>query len=172
QGAGWGHNVTTSAPAFETNHYYGGRAKLLWRPSDALSLLFAVDFDDTKSSEGFYRPAYGTVGAGFYPSPSGYYDLVDWTDPYWETKQSGASLKVAADFGWGRLVSISAGRSTTQRQIFDQSGGPIPIVPIYTNGPADTFTQEVQLLSADGSPVTWIAGVFFMHDSSGYDPVD
>jgi iron complex outermembrane receptor protein len=172
QGQGWGHNVTTNAPAFETNHYYGGRAKFLWTPGDALSFLLAVDFDDNKSSEGFYRPAYGTVGAGFYPSPSGYYDLVDWTDPYWITKQSGVSLKITAELSWARLVSISADRSTTQQQIFDQSGGPIPLVRVETNGPADTFTQELQLLSADGSPITWIAGVFFMHDSSGYEPVD
>ncbi|MDB6042044.1 MAG: hypothetical protein JWM63_595 [Gammaproteobacteria bacterium] len=172
QGEGWGHNVTTGAPAFKNNRYYGGRVKFMWTPNDALSFLLAGDYDNTKSSEGFYRPAYGTVGAGLYPAPSGFYDLVDWTNPYWIVKQSGVSLKVTGDMGWARLVSTSAYRYTTQQLLFDQAAGPIPIVRASTNGPDHTFTQEFQLLSAENSPLTWIAGLFFMRDSSGYDPGD
>jgi len=171
QGDGWGHNVTTGNEAFKTNQYYGGRIKFLWTPNDALSFLLAFDYDNTTSSQGFYRPAYGTVGAGFYPSPSGFYDLVDWTDPWWRVKQSGVSLKFSADMQWAKLVSITAYRYTVQEQLFDQAAGPFPIVKATINGPDHTFTQEFQLLSQSNSPLTWIAGLFFMHDSSGYEPL-
>lgn len=171
QNEGWGHNVTTGNPAFENNRYYGGRVKFLWTPSDALSFLLAFDYDNTKSSQGFYRPAYGTVGAGFYPSPAGFYDLVDWTDPFWVVRQQGVSLKFNWDMQFARFVSISAYRYTVQQQLFDQSGGPFPIVRASINGPDRTFTQEFQLLSPENSRLTWIAGLFFMHDSSGYDPL-
>jgi len=171
QNEGWGHNVTTGNPAFENNRYYGGRVKFLWTPSDALSFLLAFDYDNTKSSQGFYRPAYGTVGAGFYPSPAGFYDLVDWTDPFWVVRQQGVSLKFNWDMQFARFVSISAYRYTVQQQLFDQSGGPFPIVRASINGPDRTFTQEFQLLSPENSRLSWIAGLFFMHDSSGYDPL-
>jgi iron complex outermembrane receptor protein len=171
QGNGWGHNLTTGESAFKDNRFYGGRIKLLWTPSEKTSVLLTLDHDDTKSSEGFYRPQFGTVGAGFYPAPAGFYDLVDHTNPYWDVKQGGVSLKVMQDIDWARLVSISAYRSTEQEQYFDQSGAPIPLVVANLIGPDRTITQEFQLLSPENSPFTWIGGFFFMHDASGYDPL-
>jgi iron complex outermembrane receptor protein len=171
QGEGWGHNVTTGNPAFDTNRYYGGRIKFLWTPTQETTVLFAVDHDDTKSDEGFYGPVKGTVGAGFYPAPSGFYDLSDHNDPFWDVKQTGASLKVTQDMQWSRLVSISGYRRTNQYQMWDQSGAPIPIVDVRITGPDRTFTQELQLLSPDNSSLTWIGGLFFMSDRSGYDPL-
>jgi iron complex outermembrane recepter protein len=172
QRQGWGHNVTTGDPAFGDNRYDGGRSKLLWMPSDSLSFLLNLDYDSTRSSEGFYRAAYGTVAAGLFPSPAGFYDLADWTNPYWLVKQSGASLKGSDDLGWAKLVSISAYRYTTQQSLFDQAAGPIPIVRVSTNGPDHTLTQELQLLSPEAARTTWIAGFFYMHDSSGYAPLN
>jgi iron complex outermembrane recepter protein len=171
QGNGWGHDLTTGDPAFKENRFYGGRIKFLWTPSEATSVLLNVDHDDTKSAEGFYRPQFGTVGAGFYPAPSGYYDIVDHTNPFWDVKQGGVSLKITQDMGWSQLVSISAYRSTTQEQYFDQAASPISIVTANLIGPDRTITQELQLLSPQNSSLTWIAGVFLMHDDSGYDPL-
>jgi iron complex outermembrane recepter protein len=171
QGDGWGTNVTTGNDAFKNNRYYGGRVKFDWTPSDTSDLLLAFDYDNTKSSQGFYRPQYGTVGAGFYPSPSGFYDLVDWTDPFWVVKQWGASLKFTDEWNWGKFVSITAYRDTVQQQLFDQSGGPFAIVRASINGPDRTITQEFQLLSTHDSPLTWITGLYYMHDSSGYQPL-
>ncbi|MET0164367.1 MAG: TonB-dependent receptor, partial [Vicinamibacterales bacterium] len=171
QGSGWGDNLTTGNDAFETNEYYGGRVKLLWSPSDATSVLLAFDHDKTKSSQGFYRPVHGTVGAGFYPAPDGWYDMVDNTDPFWEVKQSGASLKITQDLSWSKLVSITAYRDTEQVQLFDQSAAPVPIAVVNISGPTKTFTQEFQFLSPKDSAVTWIAGLFYMSDESGYDPL-
>ena len=172
QGNGWGHNVTTGSSAFKDDRFYGGRIKFLWTPSDKTTVLLAIDHDDTKSSEGYYRPAAGTVGAGFYPSPPGFYDLVDYTNPYWDIKQGGISVKINQDLSWAKLVSISAYRSTIQQQYFDQAAGPFPIVTANLIGPDRTLTQELQLLSPQGaSPISWIGGFFFMHDNSGYDPL-
>ncbi|MET0660886.1 MAG: TonB-dependent receptor, partial [Steroidobacteraceae bacterium] len=174
QGSGWGDNPTTGNDSFETNKYYGGRVKLMWKPSDATSVLLNIDHDNTKSSQGFYGPVKGTVGAGSYQPASGYYDLVDYTEkePYWRVKQTGGSLKVTQELGVGKLVSISGYRDSEQIQHWDQSGAPVPIVPVNISGPTKTFTQELQLLSPDDSAVTWIAGLFYMHDKSGYDPLE
>jgi iron complex outermembrane recepter protein len=172
QGSGWGRNVTTGQDAFKTNRYSGGRLKFLWTPTDQTSVLLALDHDNTKSSEGFYGPVKGTVGAGgIYQPAAGFYDLVDHTNPLWEVQQSGASLKITQEMGWARLVSISAYRDESQDQYFDQSGAPFPLVDAGIHGPDRTLTQELQLLSPDKSPVTWIAGFFFMNDRSGYDPL-
>ncbi|MET0985243.1 MAG: TonB-dependent receptor, partial [Steroidobacteraceae bacterium] len=173
QGSGWGDNPTTGKDAFETNKYYGGRVKLLWEPSDATSVLFNLDHDNTKSSQGFYGPVKGTVGAGgLYAPPDDYYDLVDHMDPYWRVKQTGGSVKITQELNnFGKLVSVSAYRDSEQQQHWDQSGAPFPLVPVDIKGPTKTFTQELQLLSQDDSAVTWIAGLFYMHDESGYDPL-
>ncbi|MET0983820.1 MAG: TonB-dependent receptor [Steroidobacteraceae bacterium] len=171
QGKGWGDNVTTGDDAFDLNRYIGGRIKLLWEPSDATSVLLTVDYDKTKSGQGYYRPVEGTIGAGFYPAPPDYYDLVDHTDPHWQVEQAGVSAKITHDFTQTRLVSISAYRDTTQDQYFDQSGGPIPLVIVDLSGPTKTFTQEFQLLSPEDSKVSWIGGLFYMADESGYQPL-
>jgi iron complex outermembrane recepter protein len=171
QGEGWGHNLTTGDPAFQENRFYGGRVKLLWTPTDKTTVLLALDHDDTKSSQGFYRPQFGTVGAGFFPAPQGFYDIVDHTNPFWDVKQTGVSLKITQDVDWAKLVSISAYRSTIQEQYFDQAASPIPIVVANLIGPDRTITQEFQILSPGSSRISWIGGFFFMHDASGYDPL-
>ena len=168
---GWGRNLTTGAPAFNDSRFYGGRVKFLWTPTGQTTALLALDHDDTRSSEGYYRPAYGTVGAGFYPAPAGYYDLVDHTNPYFDVKQGGASLKVTQDTDWARVVSISAWRSTAQEQHFDQAAGPTSIVTADIVGPDRTITQELQVLSREKARLSWIGGLFFMRDSAGYDPL-
>src|SRR5262249_10923445 len=37
--------------------------------------------------------------------------------------------------------------------------------------PETTFTQELQLMSRQGSSFEWIAGLFYFNDKAGFDPI-
>jgi iron complex outermembrane receptor protein len=163
QREGWGSNFTTGNDAY-TQNTYGGRAKLLWEPSDEARVLFNVDFDDYENGQAVYfRPAPGTTSnAGESSIPPDYiYDTRENLDPIAAVKQYGASVKVNLDFMPVSFVSISSYRHSEATQQFSQDGSSIrrlnPLL-VYEN---DTYTQEFQLLSPADSKIAWVTGLYF-----------
>jgi iron complex outermembrane recepter protein len=171
---GWGRNVV-SGESIYTGWNYGGRLKLLWTPSPRTSALLNVDYDDTRTEEGINLRAWpGTSslnpgGAGI-SSPAGYYDVNAIPGTHSITYQSGASLKLTYDFEWARLVNITAWRHTKAVEGIDEDPG-IALANAILNAEERTWTEEIRLSSAQSSKSTWVAGLFFYHDVSGYDPL-
>jgi iron complex outermembrane recepter protein len=119
---------------------------------------------------GSLNPVPPFPNGGFAPAP-GYYDPIESLDTEGSTRQYGASLKLAHDFGGSRLVSISAYRDTRNEYLVDEDAGPLPIVNAQIVTPETTFTQELQLISQPGSRISWIAGIFYFDDEAGFDPI-
>ena len=172
QNDGWGTNFTTGNPAYRF-HNNGGRAKLLWTPSEKTSVLLNIDSDDYFNQQAvFFRPAPGTrssAGATSVP-PAGIYDTNENLDPVAAVKQYGASVKVNHEFSAVNFVSISAYRHSLATQIFAQDGSStfrLNPTLIYTT---KTWTQEFQVLSPAESKFSWVAGVFYLKDSTAVDP--
>jgi iron complex outermembrane recepter protein len=172
QGTGWGVNLATGKDVFTTKQY-GGRAKLLWTPSDTTSALLIIDTDTTNSQVGGgFHPAYGTVPFGGFAPPSGFYDVNSDLQPDGQTHQSGVSLKVMHEFGWAKLTSISAYRKSEASYSFDEDLSPLPVIGAYVNFSAHTLSQEFRLESQPRSALSWITGFFYMHDLSQEYPLD
>ena len=172
QNDGWGQNFTTGNPTY-LQHNSGGRIKLKWSPSEATSVLFNIDGDNYFTQQAVYfRPAPGTVSSAGLVStpPAGRYDTREVLDPEASVKQYGGSIKINHDFGAAQLVSISAYRHAKAIQDFEQDGA-----SIYRQNPrltynTKTITQEFQVLSPESSSWNWVAGAFFLDDTSAVDP--
>lgn len=179
QAEGWGRNVTNGAPTFRSREH-GGRIKFLWTPTARTSVLLSLDFDRTASQEGVGFAAWPGTGSldplppfpngGFAPA-TGYYDLRENFNSDGENRQAGESLRLTQDFAWSRLVSISAYRDTRGDYLIDQDLGPLPIVNIAITTEETTYTQEFQLLSVQKSRISWIAGLFYLNDKAGFEPL-
>ena len=179
QSEGWGRNVTTGVPAFRYRDY-GARIKFLWNASDRTAALLTLDFDKTVTQEGLGFRAFPGTGSldplppfpnGGFPPASGYYDPNEGYNSNGPVRQYGVSLKITRDYDWSRLVSISAYRDTRGDDTIDEGSGPLPIANAQVASPEMTFTQEVRLISQAGSALSWIAGVFYLHDNAGFDPI-
>jgi iron complex outermembrane receptor protein len=169
---GWGHNLVTGSESF-TGHYYGGRAKLLWAPSESTSALLTLVHDTVVSEEGLnYRGAPGTKTQGGVPAPEGWFDYfsdVDDSSHFWT---NGASLKVTHDSSWSKFVSITAFNHSENPANYNLTLGPGPnFTPVHIVGKDSTWTQEFRLLAPDASSIKWAAGLFFMNDTAKYNPL-
>ena len=171
---GWGKDVLTGVAAY-TGWDYDSRVKLLWTPCDRTSAMLNLDYEDMRTEEGINLRAWpGTTsfdpaGAGF-PAPAGYYDVNGVPHSHSITHQFGASLKVTHDFGWARLVNITARRDTKAVTGVDEDPG-IALADVALSGTEHTWTQELRLSSTQTSRSSWIAGLFYYHDVSSYDPL-
>ena len=172
QGSGYGKNLYNGQDVYKTDHNFGLRSKWLLEPADWLTLRFVADYGQFKSSQYAQRLAFGTT----YPPPFGpNYGGSPWTvdlstQPYVKNRQGGVSLQANADLGALTLTSITAYRRSRFEINYDAdvSGA---IGRDYLAFQADSqFSQELQLLSPAGSPLSWTAGLFFWHQDSRYDP--
>jgi iron complex outermembrane receptor protein len=168
---GWGRDLTTGSPAY-AGWDNGGRAKLLWTPSDHFSALLTYDLDNTSTAEGVsYTPAAGTLAVPGIPGPTGYYNTLGNVNGQSINEQQGVSLKLTSDFDWSKLVSISAWRQTKAIETFAYDPVPIALADVIITNPERTLTQELRLLSPEGQKWSWIVGAFYFHDVAGFDPL-
>ncbi len=171
QQAGWGRDFTTGSPTY-AGWDDGGRAKLLWTPTDRFTALLTYDLDNTSTGEGVtYTPAAGTLAVPGIPGPSGYYNVLGNVNGQSINEQQGASLKLTTDFDWSKLVSVSAWRQTKAVETFAYDPVPIPLANVVITNPERTLTQELRLLSPDSQKWSWIVGAYYFHDTAGYDPL-
>ena len=108
-------------------------------------------------------------GASSIPPP-GVYDTFENLDPTAADKQYGGSIKINQEFSAVNFVSISAYRHSLATQVFAQDGSSIfrlnPTLVYATK----TWTQEFQVLSPAASKIAWVAGLFFLKDTTTVDP--
>ncbi|HUB28000.1 MAG TPA: TonB-dependent receptor [Tepidisphaeraceae bacterium] len=177
QGDGWGRNITTGEPTYKSWDF-GGRVKLLWTPTTRTTVLLNLDHDTTVSGEGVNNTPTGNTAIGAPPFPpfymppgSSYYDTIETNPAYATVRQDGGSIKVTQDLDWARLVSISSYRYT--KAVYEENEIPTPInlFNALITTPERTWTQELQLLSPDNSPITWIGGFYYFDDASSFDPL-
>jgi iron complex outermembrane receptor protein len=175
---GWGRDLFTGGDIFKDEDDFGARTKWRWHPTDATSVTLTFDYFSSLSSQGYLQVVPGAVpGARLY----GTYGFVGWYNnqalPALEpgrNTQYGEAVTIHHEMSWANFVSISAWRDFRSTSFSD-----VAIVPLYAPGistsmgraETQTGTQEFQLLSPSGSAISWVTGLFFLHDLSGDDPV-
>lgn len=171
---GYIDNVATGKKDVNDAEVRGGRAQLMWTPSEAFSLRLSalaqnlhgnalanggVDVDPLT-----LKPLYGDLKQSRAPGTGNFgvrYRLYD--------------ASINADFGWSQFVSVSS-YSTLDRQSNPDATvayGPIvnPALGLdnggYSiNGPIHLgkFTQELRLQSPEDRTLEWRAGVFYTRE--------
>lgn len=151
-------------PDFMNLDDFGGRAKLLYKPTDDWEVEFSADYARDKGRKSAYGP-FETV----------WEDGVDQAVPFLdETKNYGASLKSTWQMDFGELVSVTAWRGA------EGGGGGGNYTPVAFQSASyerdyDQFTQEVRA-SGEGERFDWTLGGFFLYsnekryESAGFFP--
>lgn len=157
-------------PRHELN--YGGRAKLVWAPTDALKVTASTERLIGESYEqGAYRNVQANslpyvFGAPFLDRP---YDVNSASPQFNNTKTWGNYLRAELELDKVQLMSLTSYRKWSGDGSADIDGTALPIIvngsqPAYS----DQFSQELQLMSPVGNDISWIAGAYYFHENSGY----
>ncbi len=173
QGDGYGKNLTTGKDVFVTRDF-SARSKLLWNLADATSLQFTVLYDKFRSDQGLSgRLLPGSIGRdGVTTAPADFYDVKQNLFNMSHNTQWQSNIRLIHDFGGVTLKNVAAYVNNKTRNTFDNDNTPAVINEQPLNHQySKTWTNELQLSSNNKGGVTWIAGLFYLNNKSGYTPV-
>ena len=161
---GWGNNVFTGDQIHRIDHEAVVRGKVVWTPTDRLTIKLGGDYSNLKNSLGSNvrdaGPSFLPVLTDVYPS-NNIYDVANSATNKNTYKGGGGSLQVEYDAGFARLVSISAQRSYEYTSLFDTDPSFLPFELFGIHQKGEQFSQELQLVSKNSGPFTWTAGLFY-----------
>ena len=165
---GWGRNVLTGEDHF-TSKAYGVRGKIKAQLGEDTTFLLTGVYDKRISDQGglSVNIVPGTFGfRGWSPAAlgAGFYDAANNQLMQYRNQSINVSGKLEHDFGKAILRSITAYSDIKFFLISESDASPTDWQDAILHQGSKTFTQELQLLSASGSPVQWILGVYYLHD--------
>lgn len=154
---GYVDNLDTGVRNANTLQDYGGRAILLFRPTDRLSvrLLGSYENSDPEDSGLTNRAVSDRLGRlvrrSFRPD-------------VFAGKLQNYNATIDYDFGGARLTSSSTYSHYFQDFVADISGAVGRLFPylIEATGPQKTFVQETRLASNAGGRFDWVVGGFYL----------
>jgi len=171
QSRGWGTDVATGIDAFKEKDF-SARTKWLWTPAEGTRILLSGDFSVSQGEQGLgLSPLPGTRGLDGVTSNSGFYNTAGVPNDSYKTTQYGGAIRIEQNLGWAQLKSITASRRSISPFFLDQDATPLPLINADINGRDRSVSEELQLLSTDSSKIKWIGGIYYLHDTSGYQPL-
>jgi outer membrane receptor protein involved in Fe transport len=148
-------------------HFVSGRAALLWKPSDALSITTTLMYQRI-DADGYNS---------YQQDPGGQriYQPYDQKEPYYDSFKLG-SLTVVYDFGPATLTSATSYWKRDVIQSTDSTEALQNINNLTTfiqnlyqeEDPTSQFSQEFRLTSTGSGPLQWQGGLYFANLKSGY----
>ncbi|MFA5632013.1 MAG: TonB-dependent receptor [Porticoccaceae bacterium] len=175
QGEGYGKNLTTGNDINKADiHSNALRSNWLIDFSENTQARLSLDYAERKENTAIARqPAPGVIGVDGVTTFSGdFYDIQANGDSFTDSESWGASLKITHEFGNVDLVSISAYRENESLQLLDQDATPANIILAPLQIESEFFSQEIQLLSTYESDLQWLLGLYYMNDTSKYNPFE
>ena len=177
QSDGYGTNLFNGSDVYK-GYDYVARSKWLWTPAEATEITLIADWERLLSQTGFATrlPGKGELGldergAGGFQYAGGFYD-VDLNFPSFNVTQTkGGSIDWLQQLSRVNLRSITAYHQQDVQAQVDFDLSPNPGSHQIFRPSQKTFTEELQLLSPDGSAFNWVAGLYYFQDTSGYHPV-
>ncbi|MFV3126176.1 TonB-dependent receptor [Niveispirillum sp. KHB5.9] len=176
QNDGWGNNVVTGKKVHYRNDF-NVRSKWLWDPSEVTRVTLSADYSFTQDDVGSGRQILRDLPAlpatfNNYAFNGNIYDVSgDASEPD-KTKTGGISLNARHDFDAFSIVNIAAFRKLVRNSVLDLENTPAP--RSRADGydeTTETFSNEFQVLSPVGAPVSWIAGVYYFWADARADPI-
>lgn len=177
QNEGYGTNLFDGSDVYDS-YDYSARSKWLWTPSDSTEITFIADWSKLHNETGFATrlPRNGELGLdqrgrGGFQYSGGFYD-VNLNYPSGNvTETKGGSIDWQQDLGALNLRSISAYHEQEWDGRVDFDLGPNDGSHQRFQPTQETFSQELQLLSPEAATVSWVLGLYYYQDTSGYHPV-
>lgn len=177
QGDGYGTNLFDGSDVYN-GYDYSARTKWLWTPTDGSEVTFIADWSKLRSETGFATrlPRNGELGLdqrgrGGFQYSGGFYDVnLDYPSGN-VTETKGGSVDWQQQFGALNLRSITAYHEQDWDGRVDFDLGPNHGSHQRLQPTQETISQEFQLLSPQSQQLSWVLGLYYYQDTSGYHPV-
>jgi iron complex outermembrane receptor protein len=167
---GYGKNTVTGNDTFEnTSQDY--RGKLVVKKWENTHVKFSFDWSEEKDVSGMALIYFPDSVNSITQTPlfNGDYNTTGNVDNRSVNTQYGNSIIIESKQDWARIKSISAYRYTGIDLIQDGDRTPQGLAQREVFTTAKAFTQEIQFLSPQSHAIKWIAGAFFMDETSAYE---
>jgi iron complex outermembrane recepter protein len=168
---GYGINLATGNRTSYVD-YFTARSKWLFEASEDTRFILSGYYSYSKNSfQGSTLP--GTTN-GFSSAPFdkvpliGFYDQNEDVDAYAQGKTWGVSLKAEQQLSFAQLTSITGYMKTIYKANLDSDYTERPDFQVSYGGPVKQFTQELQLASLPGEPLTWTIGGFYYNTTTTF----
>ena len=158
----------TTGGELNGEHQFSARGKLLFTPTDDFRFVSSFDYLHKQGTQaewllGNYQPAL-VPGLTYNPQQTA-------QGKPGEDGQTNWGLTERADWtlGWGTFTSITGYRhldASNTKTLF-----PVDALILNADEHDNQVTQELRLASSPDEPLTWIAGVYFLHNNKAR-PVD
>jgi len=171
QGTGWGKNIYDGTDAYKDKNF-SARSKQLFKPTDNFRLTLSEDYTDSQGNLSSSRePLPGAYGIGMTGYTGNFYDINYNSPSYQHFKGGGGSAKAELTTDPMKIMDLAAYRRSTFSNILDLDGTPLNATPTYQFYRNHYFSNEFQLQSPDGSPITWIGGLYYLTMFDQLDPL-
>jgi iron complex outermembrane receptor protein len=175
--AGYIDNPVRGEHGINEANSYGGRATLLFTPSDTFSVRISGSLQHLKTDGNdlsFEAPGFGYLKQDQLAGAGGYVRDVRQVNGTINTKLLGADLTSTTAYLYGRMQSTQDLTSVYGPYI--QSFFGVPGTLLTQNAPLKKFTQEVRLSDSIGSHINWLVGGFYTNEvgdqSQAFDAVN
>ena len=156
----------------------GGRASLLWKPTDTFTVTLSAVLQDLKSNGSSDEDV--DVNGGSITPVAGSLKQVRYTTEPLNLNDRVYSGTVNDDLGWASLTSITSYSTLHQTgdvdetQTFGAIGALLTGIPNFGTSTGsvlnqDKWTEEVRLASPSGQKLEWLTGLFFDRETSNRD---
>lgn len=160
QGEGYGANELSGADINYTDFDLGARGKLVF-DFDRTTIQIAGEYYNFDAPLYNWRPSISYPALPTSPISNSAWDANSNVTTMSRGDGQGVSARIEHEFNTFTLLSISAYRETGYSYRFDPDMSPAPQVQVETTLLEDTFTQEFQLQSNEGSFIDWTLGAFY-----------
>ncbi|MBL4836126.1 MAG: TonB-dependent receptor plug domain-containing protein [Kordiimonadaceae bacterium] len=150
------------------------RGQLRFTPTDMLDAIVSMDYSRDRTTSSYKEVVFGSF-FGFAPaeSPDRFEGAYDLPDAKTDRNILGLSAKVTLDTDAVIYTSITGYRTMDLEYTEDYDSTPLPLVGLETTQDTKQFTQELRAASNTDSPLQWIAGLFYLHDTGeAFDLID
>ena len=171
QGEGYILNPAHGKDIYKTDRDISLRSKWLLNIDDNTTARVSFDYENVASNDPVPITLPGTFNS--YTAPLQYvpYNVAELNGgARHQIEAGGVSVRLDHDFGPITLTDIAAYRRTRLKEGFDADGTPAPaIYRTYTQND-EQVSEELQLTPSHKGRLTWVAGLYYYHLDSGFDP--
>ena len=142
------------------------RGRLLYRPTDALSIDLRAQYADQEGGSGYFMP--GSEGVLPLPPPA---EPIFFGNPTYEIQSNRIgvsfvefgefSAKIDYELPWGTFTSITSYTEVDSGNDQDLDQTLVDAINIIVIDNSETFAQEFRLTSSADQSLRWVAGAYF-----------
>ena len=164
---GFGRATTVNRDIFKVRAT-SAQAKVRWDASPDTSLIASLLWQERKDNNSAIAILPGTIGGvnGVRYQSNGFYNTLDDTYPYNNATKYMGYLKARHEASFFDVVNIAAYQYAKVKNVQDFDATPVPYLAWNLAPTEKTFTEELQILSKPDSPITWIVGAYYLHDTA------